>query len=378
MIKGKRFLWLTENYPPQRGGMSQSCDRIVDGFKSVGATVDLYHFYNGKHRSAVANTAGSYTPLEVTDSESHSINLAWNQINAKGPYDYIVSFGSHLSMIAAPVFAQWLQTPLIAMIRGNDFDSAIFSPRKRILINDLIAQSKAVFAVSSDKEKKIKSLWPEANVAFVANGINLTEWQASKSEQKFAQEWRTKHLPEGKICIGLFGDLKPKKGLSFLLDSLGKTAIANHLLLLIIGNVSDALQQTLENQPIDYQLEGFQDRYQLLKYYLCLDTLAIPSFYDGMPNVLLEAGAMGIPVIASKVDGMKDVIAHGDSGLLFHPGDPDACRRAFYDFKKLNMADRQKLGHQLQHTIQSQFTEAHEIKHYEKYFNEYFAVTVPH
>lgn len=375
MISGKRFLWLTENYPPQRGGMSQSCDRIVDGFRSSGATVDLFHFFNGNSSVSVPAAAGIYVPLQIFESEAHTINLAWNKINSGVQYDYIVSFGSHLTMIAAPVFTKWLDTPLITMIRGNDFDSAIFSPRKRLLISDLIETSDLVFTVSDEKKHKIKALWPEANVEFVANGIELGEWRASGTEHLFAQEWRSRHLTGNQLCIGVFGDLKPKKGLSFLLDSLGKTAIKNNLHLLIIGNVSEALQEQLSRYEFTYSLEIFQDRYQLLKYYLCLDALAIPSFYDGMPNVLLEAGALGIPVIASEVDGMKDVIVHQKDGLLFQAGNEEECRRIFYDFRKLKADARQTLGEQLQQKIQSKYSEAHEISNYKKYFNLYFTVS---
>ncbi|MEL7148432.1 MAG: hypothetical protein AAFO69_18810, partial [Bacteroidota bacterium] len=180
MIRGKRFLWLTENYPPQRGGMSRSCDRIVHSFRAAGAVVDVFHFFSGKQRSATITESGNYVPLEVTESESHTINLAWTQIDCDRPrYDYLVSFGSHLSMIAAPIFAKWLQISLVSMIRGNDFDSSIFSPRKRSLITDLIESSEVVFTVSSEKKQKIQSLWPDKTVEFVANGIELSEWQGS-------------------------------------------------------------------------------------------------------------------------------------------------------------------------------------------------------
>lgn len=369
-MKGKRFLWLTENYPPQRGGMAQSCDRIIDGFKQSGAYIDIFHFTNSQKRNKSRKTKqGNYNTISIHESESHTINLAWNLIANSGNYDYLVSYGSHLSVIASPVFSKWLNIPLVTMIRGNDFDNAVFNPRKREMLNDLIEQSAYIFTVSSDKAQKIKSLWPDANAFFTPNGISTGDWQPTKSEIAFSKNWKKEHLDEGKKCIGLFGDLKEKKGAKFLFESLTKTQIIDKYQFLLIGNIEEELKEYLTKYEVKHENIHFQDRYQLLKYYLCLDGLAIPSFYDGMPNVMLEAGALGIPIVASAVDGMKDLIDHKLDGFLFKPGDSDECRKAFYDFDKLSDIEIEEMGLSLQNKIKSKYTTEHEIEHYKKYLS---------
>lgn len=369
-MNGKKILWLTENYPPQRGGMAQSCDRLIDGFKSAGAYIDIFHFTNSQKRNKSKRIQyGEYTPLTIFESESHTINLAWNQIASGGSYDYIVSFGSHLSVIAAPVFSKWLNVPLITMIRGNDFDNAIFNPRKRSIINDLIDQSSFIFTVSSEKAEKVKKIWLDSKVYFTPNGISLKDWNPTPSEITFRNQWKEKHIETGRKCIGLFGDLKEKKGAIFLFESLSKTQIIHKYQFLLIGYIDDELSAYLEENQIKHINISFQDRYQLLKYYLCLDGLAIPSFYDGMPNVMLEAGALGIPVIASNVDGMKDVIDHQIDGLLFHPGDFDDCRKAFYEFDSLAESGIKEMGNNLQKKIRTKYTVENEINTYQKYLS---------
>ena len=59
-----RLLWLTENYPPDRGGMSVSCDRIVRGLRRAGVHVDVVHLDRGFPDAA------------------HTINTTWNRIRA--------------------------------------------------------------------------------------------------------------------------------------------------------------------------------------------------------------------------------------------------------------------------------------------------------
>lgn len=369
-MKGKRFLWLTENYPPQRGGMAQSCDRIIDGFKQSGAFIDIFHFTNSQKRNKPRKTQqGNYHTVSIHESESHTINLAWNQVSNSEVYDYLVCYGSHLSVIAAPVFSKWLNIPLITMVRGNDFDNAVFNPRKRGILNDLIQQSDFIFTVSSNKALKIKRLWPEANTFYTPNGISLKDWQPSNSELEFSKNWKKQHLQEGRKCIGLFGDLKEKKGAKFLFECLTKTQIIDKYQFLLIGNIEEELKDYLTVNEVKHENISFQDRYQLLKYYLCLDGLAIPSFYDGMPNVMLEAGALGIPIIASSVDGMKDVIEHNEDGFLFKPGDPDECRKAFYDFHNLSEKEAYQVGYNLQNKIKSKYTSEHETEHYKKYLS---------
>jgi glycogen synthase len=359
------MLWLTENYPPQRGGMAQSCDRLVEHLRKRGHTIQVLHL--GGHQSPYqwsTQLSGSYATVPVEESEAHMLNRAWDFIREK-PVSMLVCFGGYLPMLAAPIYAKWLKVPLFTMIRGNDFDAAVFTPRKRDVLADAINASAIVTAVSRDKAAKIRLLYPETEVRYVPNGIACDAWQPAASEVLFANEWRKKNCPE-KICIGLFGQLKAKKGVHFLFDALRQSSAAEKIHFLLVGEINPDVQELLSTHPIRYTALPFLDRYELLKYYLCCDGLAIPSFYDGMPNVLLEAGALGIPVLATQVDGMKDMIEHMKSGLLFKAGDAASCKRAFVDFIELSVHARQALGLRLKKTIEENYTAELETNHYEK------------
>ncbi|MGB3466355.1 MAG: glycosyltransferase family 4 protein [Cyclobacteriaceae bacterium] len=370
-MNGRKFLWLTENYPPQRGGMAQSCDRLIAGFQKEGALVDIFHFTNSQKRNTGKRIRnGHYVPLQIYDSEAHTINLAWNRISLYEGYDYLVCFGSHLSAIAAPVFAKWMDIPLVTLIRGNDFDHALFTPRKRAILDNLITSSSMIFTVSADKANKINKLFPNTSAVFIANGIDPESWQPSLSEIKFSEKWRHQNITKGRRCIGLIGDLKDKKGALFLFESISKTNISDQFLFLLIGHVEPKLSEFLNERQITHVCIPFQDRYELLKYYLCLDALAIPSFYDGMPNVMLEAGALGIPMIAANVDGMKDLLEAGRDSALFHPGDEDECRKAFYEIAQLPDDSLKKMGQYLKNKILNKYTLQDEIDSYKKHLTK--------
>jgi len=54
------------------------------------------------------------------------------------------------------------------------------------------------------------------------------------------------------------------------------------------------------------------------------DVLVLPSLSEGLPGVLIEAGLSGIPVVATDVGGIREIVCSGETGLLVHPGDSDA------------------------------------------------------
>jgi len=322
------ILWLTENYYPNRGGMAQSCDRITTGLRDEGVNIHIIHFSKRKF-SRTNLRQGSYTSFMFEEDIEHTLNLLWLYLTNPSNFQYyshIVAFGGTLPMLAAPVYSKWLDIPLITLLRGNDFDVSIFSARKRETFLYCLHQSGKICVVSKEKVLKIEKLIANAKVEYIPNGIDISQWQLFKSDTENAQQWRKANVGEHKKLIGIFGHLKQKKGLNFFLEVIVKAGIKEKIAILIVGDLEPELKTNLKLLDLDLIFLPFLDRLELLAYYPACDAIAIPSFYDGMPNVLLEAAMLNIPIIASNIDGIKDVI--GDSNLLFYPGDITDCNRA--------------------------------------------------
>jgi glycogen(starch) synthase len=348
-----RALWLTETYPPSRGGMAQSCDRIVRGLRRRGVLVDVLHFVPrarlGRPWAIETQAGGRYLQCPVEDDPAHALNRAWSALEADPltqSVTHVVAFGGSRPIMAAPVFAAWLGVPLITLIRGNDFDAAVFSTRRRPVLDQAFAASDLVCAVSKDKVDKIAALHPRVPVRWIPNGIDRSTWELAPSDRSRASTWRAETLADGQRVLGLFGQLKAKKGGVFLLDALLRSGSAASFHVLLAGEMAPELEAWLSEHEGELRFTAlpFLDRFELLPWYAACDWIAIPSFYDGLPNVLVEAAALGVPMLAARAGGMIDVLEDGRTAFLFDPGDEARCAWALQRIARLDEATRLTMG----------------------------------
>jgi glycosyltransferase involved in cell wall biosynthesis len=127
--------------------------------------------------------------------------------------------------------------------------------------------------------------------------------------------------------IATAGRLSPEKGFDVLIAAAARVVEAQpDVGFVIFGH--GALKQVLQQQVLmlglanTVVLGGFRN--DLDRFIPHLDLFVLPSYTEGLPNVILEACAAGVPVVATEVGGTPEVVEDGQSGLLAPPGDPDA------------------------------------------------------
>lgn len=128
------------------------------------------------------------------------------------------------------------------------------------------------------------------------------------------------------------GRLVEKKGLRHLINALRDVDIDWHLTVVGDGPLETELKKQASGLPITFV--GAQARDELRQRYSTSDMIILPSVravsgdQDGLPVVLLEALASGLPAIASDLPGIDTVITDGQTGLLVVPGDEQELARA--------------------------------------------------
>lgn len=371
-----RVLWLTENYPPRRGGMSQACDRIVCNLRQAGLIIDIAFFTNAGHSfKTVQQSNGKLLIVPSGDSPGHTLNCLYNYLSDPAnrlEYSHVVAFGGNLPVLALPVFKAWLKTRAVTMLRGNDFDLGIFSAQRRAMLTDALNISETTCVLSSELQEKVTALFPQAKLRLVANGIDCDNWRCESCDYETAENWKKQNPAENRLTIGIIGQLKEKKGVIFFLENVLRANLHESFRFLLIGDVEAQVQEWLNTRTDKLcvvQLP-FLDRFELLSWYPACDYIALPSHYDGMPNVLLEAGALAIPVIAARVGGISEVLPELQHELTFYPGNAEGCRDALWQASRLTFEQRGKIGASFSQHIARHFTTNRETEEYLKVFND--------
>ncbi len=354
--------------------MAQACDRIVSNLRNAGIQIDIVFFSAGAAQTrTVQQQNGSLTYFAVEDNPAHDLNCLWNYLNRPGSNfscDCIVAFGGFYPVLALPVFKAWFKTQAATLLRGNDFDIGIFMPQRRAMLESCFKASDSICVLSKDQQNKISLLFPGADISYIPNGIDIEGWKPDNSELKLADKWRKANIPKGRTLIGLFGQLKSKKGGIFFLETILQANLGNILHFLIAGDIEPQMSEwlTANKESLSFTTIPFLDRFELLTRYPACDFVALPSFYDGMPNVLLEAGLLGIPAIAASAGGIPDVIPAELEQLTFHPGDRNSCIKAVWNAVNMTSAQKKAAGSLMIKTIKKKFTAAAETSSYIKLF----------
>ena len=361
-----RIAWFTENFPPSKGGMSRSCDRLVSHLRAH-HTIDIYHF-NNKHPafSTKAQVNGSYTALPVFEDSAHTLNVLWAYIKNHQEVlesQVLVGFGSHLCIKGMALMATWLKKPLLICFRGNDFDNALFSQKKQDLLYT-IEKASAIACVTMEKMQRIEFMELNDHVYFTPNSIDFNEWQVLESDKRLAATLKSEmNLSDGTKIIGLIGFLKEKKGIDFFIKTLRKSQLINRVFLLLVGTLEPHVAFDLERLGIPFKVVSPESKTELMAQYLVCDAVCIPSIYDGMPNVIFEAGALDIPIIASRAGGIPDVLDEGNA-FLFDVLSEKSMLEALSQFDNAS-ADKLKLRTaRLRDKIQNEFSTEQETQNY--------------
>lgn len=165
-------------------------------------------------------------------------------------------------------------------------------------------------------------------------GINLNDYPAMPYPQNDA------------LHFLYLGRIMKEKGLDELFYAMRRLhqEIGNQVILDLVGFFDDDYESEVNSLVADgiAVFHGFQS--EPCPHYAAADCVVLPSYHEGMSNVLLEAAAMGRPVITSNIYGCKEAVVEGVSGLLCEPRNTDSLYDAMAKFMKLSREQREAMG----------------------------------
>lgn len=220
-----------------------------------------------------------------------------------------------------------------------------------------------VLTVSQNMKGKIlRGKTPEDRIRVIHTGLDPEALRPTRSR---AETRRRLDIPENANVVGTVGRLFIEKGHTYLLQAAGRLLLAfPDLHVLIVGD--GPLRSNLQGQAAQL---GLASRVHFTGFYddvpgalAAMDVFALPSILDeGFPTAVLEAQAMGLPVIASDVGGTCETIDVGKTGVLVRPKDVAGLAEAL----RALLADadsRQAMAQAARPWIERSFTLGHMIE----------------
>ena len=167
---------------------------------------------------------------------------------------------------------------------------------------------------------------PAEKVRIVTNGVDSARFRPG-NRSGAREAW---NIPAEACVVLSIGRLHAQKGHEFLLRAICQLRDLPGLICLVVGDgpLRDALEQRAADLGIRHVCRFVASVSDPRDLYDAADVTVLASLYEGMPNVVLEAMAMGCPVVTTRVDGAVDLVHDGVTGVLVAPGDADALERA--------------------------------------------------
>ncbi|MFH0794035.1 MAG: glycosyltransferase family 4 protein [bacterium] len=140
---------------------------------------------------------------------------------------------------------------------------------------------------------------------------------------------------EGRYVAGITGRLREEKGHRYLLEALPQVAaVAPDFILLVVGagSLEDALRAQARELGVANRVIFTGFRADIADVLAALDLFIMPSVSEGLGTAVIEAAAAGLPIIASDVGGIPDIITHGIEGWLIAPTQSSALAEAILRF----------------------------------------------
>ena len=166
-----------------------------------------------------------------------------------------------------------------------------------------------------------------ARIRCIRNGVPIGE------------RLRYHYQPGGELTIGMIALFRPRKGIEVLLEAMARLRAGGaRVRLHAVGPFeTPEYQRSVLELAHRLGLEGAVSwagfRSDMAAEFRCMHLFALPSLYgEGMPMVVLEAMAAGLPIVSTRVEGIPEVVRHGVDGLLAAPGDPGELATALLRF----------------------------------------------
>ncbi len=271
------------------------------------------------------------------------------------------------------IVGKFCKVPIIISSIRNEYIGG--SLRERLLqFTDKFAD---VVVIVSQKveEKMIKArvVSPQKSIV-IYNGIDINKFKFQDEEKR--KEIREKfNLKESNKVLISVGRLFKAKGYPYLIEAIKILKEKYPEIVLLIlgeGEEREKLEKLIRKDNLDKNIFLLGRKENVADFLNVADVFVLSSLWEGFPNVILEAMACGLPVVATNVGGVEEIIEDNVSGFLVEPKNPSALAKKIEFVLNLNSGKRKEIGKKGRKTIEEKFSLGKMIKSYENLYEKLF------
>ncbi len=212
---------------------------------------------------------------------------------------------------------------------------------------------------------------PAKKIRFIPNGIDVHRFRVDEQRR---QTCRKQLGVTDEFVWFAVGRIDAAKDYPTMLRAFNQTRTAKRSLLLVAGEgpLENEMKQLCAQLNIVAQTRFLGVTDQIPDLLNAADAYLMSSAWEGMPIVLLEAAASGLPIVATDVGGNREVVIDGKSGLLVPPHTPDKLAVAMQHLMHLPVTDRRLMGHCGRNHVLKNYNIERIADQWEKLYCEFF------
>jgi len=212
-----------------------------------------------------------------------------------------------------------------------------------------------VASAESVKREYVRDVgMPADRVEVVYSAVDWDRLQTTASRAALRRDW---DLPTNVLVAGVIARLTEQKGLTYLLDAMAKMVTSPELVVVIVGDgpLRSELELRASALGLGSRVRFLGARRDLGNLLSVMDIFVLPSLWEGLPLSLILAMGAGLPVVATSVAGIPEVVADGITGLLVPPANASALGAALGGLVE-DAETRMRLGRAAQEFVRPRFS----------------------
>ena len=258
------------------------------------------------------------------------LNMARHVWSRRHDFDILHSHGAYYTHSFIGPLARVLgMKSLVKASLANDDLHGLSRPIVGKLQRAMLRLVNAYVGISHDLTKEFKAAgMGQRKIHYVPNGVDTERFRPASAHEVPALRAEL-GLPIGQPIALYVGVLDPRKNILWLSEQwVTHDAFGTGALLLAVGpqsredptgSLRGRLAELARTHPHRLALHDFHA--DVRKYYQCANLLILPSINEGLPNVILEAMACGLPCVAARASGSRELVVEGQTGITYAPDD---------------------------------------------------------